>query len=79
MSLKSRMNISQGHELLEFAKEYVVVYLDDEDGNTRKEAAICCCRLVANSLSAKSTTHFSSSRFGRLSGPRRRRLVEEVC
>lgn len=53
--------------------------MEDEDGNTRKEAAICCCRLVANSLSAKSASHFSSSRFNRIGGARRRRLVEEVC
>ncbi|KAK6261647.1 hypothetical protein QUC31_007463, partial [Theobroma cacao] len=40
-----------GHELLEFARESVVVYLDDEDGATRKDAALCCCKLVANSFS----------------------------
>ncbi|XP_042452346.1 serine/threonine-protein kinase TOR-like [Zingiber officinale] len=68
----------KGHELLEFARESVVLYMEDEDGNTRKEAAICCCRLVANSLSAKSASHFSSSRFNRIGGARRRRLVEEI-
>ncbi|WRX11046.1 hypothetical protein QQP08_003533 [Theobroma cacao] len=41
----------RGHELLEFARESVVVYLDDEDGATRKDAALCCCKLVANSFS----------------------------
>ncbi|CAL9083464.1 unnamed protein product [Musa textilis] len=68
----------KGHELLEFARESVIVYLEDEDGNTRKDAAICCCRLVANSLSAKSAAHFSSSRFSRIGGAKRRRLVEEI-
>ncbi|KAJ8485116.1 hypothetical protein OPV22_017601 [Ensete ventricosum] len=68
----------KGHELLEFARESVIVYLEDEDGNTRKDAAICCCRLVANSLSAKSSAHFSSSRFSRIGGAKRRRLVEEI-
>ncbi|KAK6276212.1 hypothetical protein POUND7_005921 [Theobroma cacao] len=42
-----------GHELLEFARESVVVYLDDEDGATRKDAALCCCKLVANSFSVE--------------------------
>ncbi|CAL9151414.1 unnamed protein product [Musa hybrid cultivar] len=68
----------KGHELLEFARESVIVYLEDDDGNTRKDAAICCCRLVANSLSAKSAAHFSSSRFSRIGGAKRRRLVEEI-
>ncbi|KAJ1381615.1 Tetratricopeptide-like helical domain superfamily [Sesbania bispinosa] len=31
----------KGHDLLEFARDSVVVYLDDEDGATRKDAALC--------------------------------------
>jgi FKBP12-rapamycin complex-associated protein len=65
----------KGHDLLEFARESVVVYLDDEDAATRKDAALCCCRLIANSLSG--ITQFGSSRSTRAGG-RRRRLVEEI-
>ncbi|WOK94449.1 serine/threonine-protein kinase TOR [Canna indica] len=68
----------KGHELLEFAKKYVVVYMEDEDANIRKDSAICCCRLVANSLSAKSSTHFSSTRFSRIGGTKTLCLVEEI-
>ncbi|WRX27128.1 hypothetical protein QQP08_019615 [Theobroma cacao] len=39
----------RGHELLEFARESVVVYLDDEDGATRKDAALCCCKFFFRS------------------------------
>ncbi|XP_047975858.1 serine/threonine-protein kinase TOR-like isoform X1 [Salvia hispanica] len=67
----------KGHDLLEFARESVVVYLEDEDGGTRKDAALCCCKLMANSLSGISATQFSSSRTSRASG-KRRRLVEEI-
>lgn len=72
----SRFNF-KGHDLLEFARESVVVYLDDEDGVTRKDAALCCCKLVANSLSGVSSAEFSSNRTSRAGG-RRRRLVEEI-
>ncbi|MCD7451637.1 hypothetical protein HAX54_012899 [Datura stramonium] len=65
----------KGHDLLEFARESVVVYLEDEDGTTRKDAALCCCKLVANSFLAMSSTQFSPSRINRASG-KRRRLVE---
>ncbi|CAK9315702.1 unnamed protein product [Citrullus colocynthis] len=67
----------KGHDLLEFARESVVVYLDDEDGATRKDAALCCCRLVANSFSVMTCTQFGTSRSSRAGG-RRRRLVEEL-
>nr|XP_009796203.1 PREDICTED: serine/threonine-protein kinase TOR isoform X1 [Nicotiana sylvestris] len=67
----------KGHVLLEFARESVVVYLEDEDGATRKDAALCCCKLVANSFLAMSSTQFSPSRINRSSG-KRRRLVEEI-
>ncbi|KAB2621012.1 serine/threonine-protein kinase TOR-like [Pyrus ussuriensis x Pyrus communis] len=40
----------KGHDLLDFARESVVVYLDDDDGAIRKDAALCCCKLVANSF-----------------------------
>lgn len=63
----------QGHDLLEFARESVVVYLDDDDGAIRKDAALCCCRLVANSFSG---VQYASGRSNR---GKRRRLVEEVC
>ncbi|KAM3284927.1 serine/threonine-protein kinase TOR-like [Capsicum chacoense] len=66
-----------GHDLLVFARESVVVYLEDEDGATRKDAALCCCKLVANSFSVISSTQFSLSRINCASGKRRRRLVEE--
>ncbi|XP_072960137.1 serine/threonine-protein kinase TOR [Typha angustifolia] len=68
----------KGHELLEFARDCVVGYLEDEDGNTRKDAAVCCCRLVANSLSTVPCPQFSSSRSSRIGGAKRRRLVEEI-
>ncbi|KGN43836.1 serine/threonine-protein kinase TOR [Cucumis sativus] len=67
----------KGHDLLEFARESVVVYLDDEDGATRKDAALCCCRLVSNSFSVMACTQFGTSRSSRAGG-RRRRLVEEL-
>ncbi|KAJ6302636.1 hypothetical protein OIU77_016676 [Salix suchowensis] len=67
----------KGHELLEFARESVVVYLDDEDGATRKDAALCCCKLVANSFSAMVSTQGGSSRSNRPGG-KRWRLVEEL-
>ncbi|KAH1267835.1 Serine/threonine-protein kinase TOR [Glycine max] len=67
----------KGHELLEFARESVVVYLDDEDGATRKDAALCCCRLIASSFSGMACSHFGSSRLTR-SGGKRRILVEEL-
>ncbi|KAG0469712.1 hypothetical protein HPP92_016412 [Vanilla planifolia] len=66
------------HELLEFARNSVVIYLEDEDGNTRRDAAICCCRLVANSFSISLASQFSSSRPNRIGGTKRRRLVEEI-
>ncbi|KAM3393827.1 serine/threonine-protein kinase TOR-like [Capsicum galapagoense] len=67
-----------GHDLLVFARESVVVYLEDEDGATRKDVALCCCKLVANSFSVISSTQFSLSRINCASGKRRRRLVEEA-
>ncbi|KAJ6299158.1 hypothetical protein OIU76_020180 [Salix suchowensis] len=67
----------KGHELLEFARESVVVYLDDEDGATRKDAALCCCKLVANSFSAMVSTQGGSSRSNRPGG-KRWCLVEEL-
>lgn len=71
------MPLFQGHDLLEFARESVLVYLEDDDGGTRRDAALCCCNLMANSLSGISSAQFSSSRTSRASG-KRRRLVEEV-
>ncbi|KAK1259623.1 Serine/threonine-protein kinase TOR [Acorus gramineus] len=68
----------KGHELLEFARETVVIYLEDEDSTTRRDAALCCCRLIANSLSGTVNAHYSSSRSNRTGGGRRRRLIEEI-
>ncbi|KAK1282825.1 Serine/threonine-protein kinase TOR [Acorus calamus] len=68
----------KGHELLEFARETVVIYLEDEDSTTRRDAALCCCRLVANSLSGTVNAHYSSSRSNRTGGGRRRCLIEEI-
>ncbi|PHT27679.1 Serine/threonine-protein kinase TOR [Capsicum baccatum] len=68
----------KGHDLLVFARESVVVYLEDEDEATRKDAALCCCKLVANSFSVISSTQFSLSRINCASGKRRLQLVEEV-
>ncbi|XP_022148800.1 serine/threonine-protein kinase TOR [Momordica charantia] len=67
----------KGHDLLEFARESVVVYLDDEDGATRKDAALCCCKLVANSFCGLQCTQFGTSRSSRTGG-KRRRLIEEL-
>ncbi|XP_038982976.1 serine/threonine-protein kinase TOR isoform X2 [Phoenix dactylifera] len=68
----------KGHELLQFARESVVVYLEDEDGTTRRDAAICCCRLVANSFAGIPGPQFTSSRSNRIGATKRRRLVEEI-
>ncbi|PKA52204.1 Serine/threonine-protein kinase TOR [Apostasia shenzhenica] len=65
----------KGYELLEFARNSIVVYLEDEDGNTRRDAAICCCRVVASTLSVSPC--LSSNRSGRIGATRRQCLVEE--
>ncbi|KAD4584827.1 hypothetical protein E3N88_22428 [Mikania micrantha] len=64
----------KGHDLLEFARESVLVYLEDDDGATRKDAALCCCKLVVNSFSI---TQISLNRTSRTGG-KRRRLIEEI-
>ncbi|PHT28521.1 Serine/threonine-protein kinase TOR [Capsicum baccatum] len=58
----------RGPDLLEFARESVVVYLKDEDEATRKDVALCFCKLVANSFSTISSTQFSPSRINCSSG-----------
>lgn len=75
----------QGHELLQFARECVVGYLEDKDPVTRREAAICCCRLVEHSVSTARASGASSRLWatqnarGTTVGDRRRRfLIEEV-
>ncbi|PHU26344.1 hypothetical protein BC332_04676 [Capsicum chinense] len=73
----ARFNFKVCH-LLVFARDSVVVYLEDEDGATRKDVALCCCKLVANSFSVISSAQFSLSRINCASGKRRRRPVEEV-
>ncbi|PHT30566.1 hypothetical protein CQW23_29871, partial [Capsicum baccatum] len=67
----------KGHDLLEFARESVVAYLEDEYGATRKDVALCCYKLVANSFSTISSTQFSPSRINHASGKRRHWAVEE--
>ena len=73
------MHFFQGHELLEFARESVILYLEDEDSSTRKAASLCCCKLVAHSLSASSSSKFSSKRSNCMGGAKHRWLLEEVC
>ncbi|GMH23702.1 hypothetical protein Nepgr_025545 [Nepenthes gracilis] len=72
----SRFNF-KGHDLLEFSRESVLSYLEDEDAATRKDAALCCCKLFTNSFSGTTRTQFSSSRSNRTGG-KRWRLVEEI-
>ncbi|KAF3772753.1 Serine/threonine-protein kinase [Nymphaea thermarum] len=68
----------KGHDLLEFAKQSVLAYLEDEDGATRKDAAICCCRLVEKSLyNMMVGSQSSSGRATRAGSVKRRRLIEE--
>jgi FKBP12-rapamycin complex-associated protein len=79
LALRTLANFNfKGHELLEFARESVILYLEDEDSSTRKAASLCCCKLVAHSLSASSSSQFSSNRSNRMGGAKRRRLVEEI-
>lgn len=54
----------------------VMSYLEDEDAVTRKDAALCGCRLVANSISGTSS-RLNSTRSNRMRG-KRSRLIEEV-
>lgn len=80
LALKTLANFNfKGHELLEFARDAVVPYLEDEYGATRRDAAVCCCKLVENSFFSGSVSpQFSTSRTGRPGGGRRRLLVEEI-
>lgn len=80
LALKTLANFNfKGHELLEFARDGVVPYLEDEYGATRRDAAVCCCKLVENSFFSGSVSpQFSTSRTGRPGGGRRRLLVEEI-
>lgn len=80
LALKTLANFNfKGHELLEFARDSVVPYLEDEYGATRRDAAVCCCKLVENSFFSGSVSpQFSTSRTGRPGGGRRRLLVEEI-
>ncbi|KAL4573735.1 hypothetical protein LXL04_020551 [Taraxacum kok-saghyz] len=47
------------HDLLEFARESVVVYLEDDDGATRKDAALCCYHREASYCSCRLTVRNS--------------------
>eukprot|EP00253_Pinus_taeda_P006415 PITA_06415 len=78
LALKTLANFNfKGHELLEFARDAVVPYLEDEDSATRRDAAICCCKLVENSVFSISISPHTG-RTGRPGGGRRRLLVEEI-
>ncbi|PHT28513.1 hypothetical protein CQW23_31895 [Capsicum baccatum] len=68
---------ASGHDLPEFAREPVVVYLEDEDGATKKDVALCCCKLVANSFSVISSTQFSPSRINCACGKQLNRTGSE--
>ncbi|MCO5588585.1 hypothetical protein L7F22_042542 [Adiantum nelumboides] len=72
----------KGHELLEFTRAAVVPYLEDDDPITRRDAGICCCRLMEHSLSMFSTSNarLGSSRttLPRGGSWRRRHLIEEI-
>lgn len=72
----------KGHELLEFTRAAVVPYLEDEDPVTRRDAGVCCCRLMEHSFYVFGS---SSSKLspGRVTLPRggswrRRHLIEEI-
>lgn len=56
-----------------------MVYLEDEDGATRRDAALCCCKLVANSFLVTPPMQFNAGHSSRIGGGKWRRLVEEVC
>ncbi|KAF3771514.1 Serine/threonine-protein kinase [Nymphaea thermarum] len=67
-----------GHDLLEFAKQSVLAYLEDEDGATCKDATICYCRLVENSLyNMMVGSQFSSGLATWAGSVKRHRLIEE--
>lgn len=75
----------RGHELLEFAREAVIVYLEDDDAATRREAAECCSHLVEHSSKIVEliaiTPVVVNTRSGRTTGVgirRRRLLIEEI-
>lgn len=70
---------------MEFARDGVLVYLEDDDAVTRREAAVCCCHLVEHSSRvvelAATSSHVVNTRSGRTTGVgarRRRHLIEEV-
>ncbi|KAH7427560.1 hypothetical protein KP509_10G049200 [Ceratopteris richardii] len=72
----------KGHELLEFTRAAVVLYLEDEDPITRKEAGICCCRLMEHSLytfgSSNSKAIPGRAALARGGSWKRRNLIEEI-
>ncbi|MCO5558518.1 hypothetical protein L7F22_012103 [Adiantum nelumboides] len=71
----------KGHELLEFTRAAVIPYLEDDDPITRRDAGICCCRLMEHSLSMFSTSNARGSSRATLprgGSWRRRHLIEEI-
>lgn len=71
-----RRRRAQGHDMIEFVREHVVRYLDDDEVHTRREAAVTCCRLLKTSVAGAGVR---LPREGRPLGPRRKRvLVEDV-
>ncbi|GAB2218008.1 hypothetical protein Droror1_Dr00001223 [Drosera rotundifolia] len=67
----------KGHDLLEFSRESVLPYLEDEDGAKRKDAALCCCILLTKSFSGSACAQLTSS-WSRRNWGKRWHLVEEV-
>ncbi|KAL3747797.1 hypothetical protein ACJRO7_016586 [Eucalyptus globulus] len=65
----------KGKELLEFAEESVVIYLDDRDIETRKAAALCCCKMVLSSLSNVTSMQFGQAKSSQI-GRKQRQLIE---
>ncbi|XP_030468800.2 serine/threonine-protein kinase TOR-like isoform X2 [Syzygium oleosum] len=67
----------KGKELLEFAKESVIIYLDDGDRETRKAAALCYFKMVMSSLCNVTSTQFGSAKSSQ-TGRKQRRIIEEL-
>lgn len=74
----------KGHELLGFTRAAVIPYLEDEDAITRRDAAVCCCRLMEHSFSCfgLGNPRLTSNRVARPGGGswrrRHRHLIEEI-
>ncbi|XP_024523697.1 serine/threonine-protein kinase TOR, partial [Selaginella moellendorffii] len=81
LALKILTNFNfKGHDLLEFAREAVVMHLEDDDAGVRRHAARCCCRLVEHSyqtaITGRSASRLTSGR--PLTFRKHRILIEEI-